>query len=143
MISRAKNELSALMPALNLAEVDNGIIQTQQLCFGLANRSGWWTDPYSGLPYTVEQVNIPEKLCLIHSELSEAMEGHRKNLKDDHLPHRQMLEVELADAVIRVFDLAGWLKLDLSGAIIEKLAYNQKRADHKLENRAKADGKKF
>ncbi|MFX6318865.1 hypothetical protein ABTF97_18600, partial [Acinetobacter baumannii] len=82
-------------------------------------------------------------LCLIHSEISEAMEGHRKNLMDDKIPHRSMLEVELADALIRICDMAGGLGLDLEGAVLEKLEYNQKRADHKIENRLKADGKKF
>lgn len=86
---------------------------------------------------------VAEKLCLSHSELSEAMEGYRKGLQDDHLPHRSMLEVELADAVIRIADLAGALGLDLGGAIAEKLQYNQSREDHKPENRAKEGGKAF
>jgi len=78
-----------------------------------------------------------------HSEVSEAMEGARKNLMDDHLPERPMLEVELADAVIRIMDLAGGLNLDLGGAIADKLLYNTERADHKPENRAKYNGKVF
>ena len=82
-------------------------------------------------------------LCLIHSEISEAMEGHRKNLMDDKLPHRSMLEVELADAVIRICDMCGGLGLDLEGAIYEKLEYNKNRADHKIENRLSENGKKF
>ena len=52
-----------------------------------------------------------------------------------------MLEVELADAVIRIFDMAGGLHLDLPGAIVEKLAYNASRADHKPEHRAQPGGK--
>lgn len=87
--------------------------------------------------------NTGELLCLIHSEVSEAMEGDRKNLMDDKLPHRKMLEVELADAMIRIFDLAGAKDLDLGGAIAEKRAYNTNRADHKVENRLKDDGKKY
>jgi hypothetical protein len=71
------------------------------------------------------------------------MEGARKGLMDDKLPHRPMLEVELADAVIRIFDMAGGLHLDLGGAIAEKLAYNASRADHKPENRIKPGGKTF
>lgn len=71
------------------------------------------------------------------------MEGDRKQCVDDHLPDRAMLEVELADAVIRIFDLAGAAGLDLGGAIDDKLAYNQSRSDHKPKNRAKSGGKKY
>ena len=45
--------------------------------------------------------------CLFNSELSEAMEGLRKDLMDDHLPHYPMFYVELGDFVIRVFDYLG------------------------------------
>ena len=80
-------------------------------------------------------------LCV--SELSEAMEGHRKNLMDDHLPTRKMFEVELADCIIRIFDIAGAVGLDLGGAFVEKMTYNANRADHKPENRLKENGKKY
>ena len=86
---------------------------------------------------------VPEKIALIHSEISEALEADRKDLMDDKLPNRKGLEVELADAIIRIADLAGKLKLDLGGAIIEKLEYNSTREDHKLENREKEHGKKY
>lgn len=121
----------------------DGLSLTQAICHQLAAHSGWWTDLKTGLPFTLEQVNIPEKLMLIVSEVAEAMEGARKDLMDDKLPHRKMLEVELADALIRIFDLAGFLKLDLAGATVEKLAFNQQRADHKVENRTAENGKKF
>lgn len=104
--------------------------------------AGWWTDLATGASI-IDTRNVPEMLCLIHSEISEAMEGHRKDLMDDKLPHRKMMEVELADAVIRIFDLAGSRGYDLGGAIQEKRAYNRNRADHKPENRLKAGGKAF
>jgi NTP pyrophosphatase (non-canonical NTP hydrolase) len=100
----------------------------------------WWVDLETGKP---TERNVGELLCLVHSEISEAMEGHRKNLMDDHLPHRKMIEVELADAVIRIFDIAAGLGMDLGGAYAEKLEYNKTREDHKRENRMKANGKKY
>lgn len=67
----------------------------------LLNRK-WWHDE-DGIAL---HRNRGEMICLIHSEISEAMEGERKNLMDDKLPHRKMAEVELADALIRLFDFA-------------------------------------
>ncbi|WP_219824478.1 hypothetical protein, partial [Enterobacter cloacae complex sp. 4DZ1-17B1] len=81
-----------------------------------ANRK-WWQDPNS--KERIER-NKGELLCLIHSEISEAMEGERKNLMDDKLPHRRMAEVELADALIRIFDYAGAFGYDLGGPIKRK-----------------------
>jgi len=63
------------------------------------------------------------------------------NLKDDHLPHRDMFEVELADTVIRILDIAGFCGLDLDGAVKEKYAYNQERKDHQISNREAIGGK--
>ena len=82
-------------------------------------------------------------LMLIVSEIAEAMEGERKDLTDDHLPHRKMAEVELADAVIRICDYCGLHGYDLEGAIAEKLAYNRTREDHKREGREMQGGKAF
>jgi len=104
-----------------------------------ANRK-WWEDLETGK--RIER-NKAEMLCLIHSEVSECLEGVRKDLMDDHLPHRKMEEVELADALIRILDYAAGHGLDIHGAYIDKMAYNAQRADHKRENRLLAHGKKF
>lgn len=102
-------------------------------CYNQSKNAGWHDNPRE----------IGTMLMLVVSEIAEAMEGDRKDLMDDHLPHRKMLEVELADAVIRIGDLAGKLGLDLGGAIDEKLSYNLKRSDHKKENREQEGGKKY
>jgi NTP pyrophosphatase (non-canonical NTP hydrolase) len=114
-------------------------------CHGASKAAGWWTDKkgqdQTNTEIMREQNIVPVKLALIHSEVSEGLEGYRKSQMDDHLPHREMLEVELADAVIRIFDLAGALNYNLGAAISEKMTYNAQRADHKPENRKKAGGK--
>jgi hypothetical protein len=107
--------------------------------------AGWWTDLHTGadLRHTTPgpKRNVPEMLALVHSEVSEALEGYRKGLQDDKLPHRPMAEVEIADTIIRLMDLAGGLGYDIGGALVEKLEYNASRADHKPENRRQPGGK--
>jgi NTP pyrophosphatase (non-canonical NTP hydrolase) len=104
-----------------------------------ANQS-WWRDIRTG--ERLER-NKGELLMLVVSEIAEAMEGERKNLMDDKLPHRRMAEVELADALIRIFDYAGAFGYDLGGAFAEKMEYNAIREDHTVEERLKENGKKF
>lgn len=133
------------MPALHAA-AGNFTAELASICHG-ANRQ-WWIDPETGddvrsWPEKFFKLWVATKLCLIHSEVSEALEGQRKDKMDDHLPHRKALEVELADALIRICDLAGGLGLDLGGAVREKLAYNAQRADHKHEHRVAEGGKSF
>ena len=100
----------------------------------------WWKDIETGQPI---KRNVGELLMLAVSELSEAIEGHRKDLMDDKLPHREMFEVEIADCMIRLFDIAAGLGLDIGGAVVEKCAYNLTREDHQIEARKAAGGKKY
>lgn len=125
---------------LNDNKMIYNINKLRDKCFQNALDAGWHTDLETG---ELIERNKAEMLMLIVSEVAEAMEGVRKDLKDDHLPHRSMEEVELADTVIRIMDYAGRWGLDIGGAIIEKLEYNKNRADHKIENRIKNGGKKF
>ena len=115
----------------------------QTACHNAAFTAGWWTDPKTGASPKDNPMCFSQKLMLVVSELSEAMEGDRKNLMDDKLPHRPMREVELADALIRIFDMAGAYDMDLAGALVEKMAFNAQRPDHKLENRQAAGGKSY
>jgi len=68
--------------------------------------AGWW--PEDADPLTKAQ--------LVLTEIAEATEGARKDLMDDHIPHRKMEEVELADTLIRVLDLGEWAAFKYVGS---------------------------
>tara|TARA_Y100001970_G_scaffold141265_1_gene173898 strand:- start:144 stop:467 length:324 start_codon:yes stop_codon:yes gene_type:complete len=90
------------------------------LSHNIAKEKGWWD----------KDREVPEIIALIHSELSEALEEYRVN---DNLNIRyengkpEGFVVELADALIRIFDLSGKYKLDLQNALEEKIQYNKSR----------------
>ena len=117
----------------------SGLLAAIELAHETATNAGWYHDPQTGLPISR---NVGEVIALMHSELSEALEAYRKDLMDDKLTDRPGIEVEFADCLIRIFDTAAALGLDVAGALIEKNRYNKRRADHKLEARRNG-GKKF
>lgn len=123
--------------------IANAVNLLQHVCHTASTAAGWWEDIDTGDRIIDRPHVVGEKLMLIVSEVSEAMEAHRKDLMDDKLPHRLGVEVELADALIRIADLAGALGLDLGGAVAEKMAFNKTRQDHQLSNRRSEGGKKY
>ncbi len=105
--------------------------------------AGWWTNLETGKAKPKGDITeILAKMMLMVSEIAEACEGARKGLMDDKLPHRKMIEVEFADAIIRILDTCEHEGLDVAGAMSEKLEYNAVREDHKIENRLAEGGKK-
>ena len=90
---------------------------------------GWWPAE-SG--ESTEKPNIPERLCLMHSEISEALEEYRigddmKTVRYDVNGKPEGFVVELADVLIRVLDLAGHLGMDVDKVMMEKHMYNKNR----------------
>jgi len=81
--------------------------------------------------------NIGEKLALIHSEISEALEEYRTPSRDlravRYVTDEQGrgkpegFQIELADAIIRILDLAERLSIDMGWAIEQKVEYNRER----------------
>lgn len=128
------------MNAISRNAIVTGINALSAEAHAASHAAGWYTNLKTGEPL---ERNVGEMLMLIVSELAEGMEGVRKNLMDDKLPHRKMIEVELADALVRIGDLAGFLGLDVGGAVVEKMDFNANRADHKIENRMRDGGKAF
>ena len=74
------------------------------------------------------EVNDGERMALIHAEISEALEALREgNPSSSKIIEFTNLEEELADAVIRIMDYAFGKDLDIAGAIIAKMDYNESR----------------
>ena len=121
---------------LDMSEI--GFQHAIELCHSNSNYRGWWHKDGELLVR-----NIGELICLMHSELSEAMEGARKDLPSDHIEGFSMLEEELADTLVRIFDLAGALNLKLPAAFVAKTKFNSIRQDHSDAARSAEGGKKF
>lgn len=120
--------------------IEQGVMQLVGRCYNDARRNGWYTDLDTGED---KKINFGERIALVHSELSEALEADRKGLMDEKMYWKGGVECELADAVIRIMDMAGHLQIPLGETIIQKLRYNRYRADHKVENRKSQGGKKY
>ncbi|MCK1273795.1 hypothetical protein IVB46_00870 [Bradyrhizobium sp. 61] len=103
----------------------------------------WWTDPATGADLRNERYIVPTKLMLTVSEIAEAMEADRKQLPDDKLPQFSGLNVEMADALFRIFDLAGAKRLPMGDAAAAKFIFNISRPDHMASARMAVGGKAY
>ncbi|HRR49465.1 MAG TPA: hypothetical protein P5293_05875 [Bacteroidales bacterium] len=80
----------------------------------LAKEKGWWD----------EHRPVPELLCLLHSEISEALEAYRNDLPPTE---EGGLFSELADSIIRIFDMCGAYNIDIAKLVEEKHKRNMLR----------------
>lgn len=106
---------------MNQTVIDTFKAIINQFCadaFAMSSSKGFWDNPR----------NKGEMIALMHSELSEALEGIRKpGTMSDKIPTFTPEEEELADLLIRVFDYCGGHNVRLADAVIAKLEYNSNR----------------
>lgn len=117
----------------------NALDKLSHMCHTIAAARGWWSNKDG----TALERNVGEAMALMHSEISEAMEGARKDLPAEHIPGFLAVEEELADAIVRILDFSAGAKLRIAEAFAAKMIYNMTREDHSMEVRAQAGGKDF
>jgi len=71
-----------------------------------------------------EEIDVAEKIALIHSEISEAYEAYRHQNMDG----KDGFKEELADAIQRILHLCGVFSIDIEQEIVKKIASNENRA---------------
>ena len=91
------------------------IAELQELIMKQADEKGFGTK--------IEDINVAEKLLLIHSEISEAFEAYRhKNIEG-----RDGFKEELGDTVQRILHLCGIMNINIEEEILKKIDNNKER----------------
>lgn len=70
-----------------------------------------------------DDINVAEKVALIHSEISEAFEAYRHK----NIDGKDGFKEELGDAIQRILHLCGVLNVDVEKSILKKVESNKKR----------------
>lgn len=102
-------EVPASIQALSVANVDGCAAEVSAVISEFSSR------------------NVGELIALVHSELSEALEAHRKDANDDKHPTRKGLHIELGDALVRILDMCAGLNIDIGNILLEIIDYNSTR----------------
>jgi len=89
-----------------------------EVCYTTSAEHGFWD---------VQPRNKGEMIALMHSELSEMLEGVRKPGPDSHCPEHSNEAIEAADLLIRLADYCRGHNIDLVGALRAKMQYNLSR----------------
>lgn len=111
------------------------MLDLQKEAHATAREKGWWDDetrPDGSLDMADVRHLVPTKLAMVHSEVSEALEDYRvgKMLTtfrdEDGKP--EGFGSELADVIIRIFDLAEALDLNMEAEVKAKMSHNRCRS---------------
>lgn len=100
----------------------NSLFELGWRCHEISTSHGFWEN--DGSP---EPTKKAEKLCLVHSELSECLEAVRKPTQDKYCPQHSNEIVELADALIRILDYCYHYNLPIDLAVQDKMLFNSTR----------------
>lgn len=102
-----------------------------------AREHGWWKDREKLVEVATQHSQdlgkfankaiLGMQIALEHSELSEGLEGIRKDLQDDKIPGFTMEEAEAADCIIRIMDRSAKYRLRVAEAIVAKMEMNKGR----------------
>lgn len=88
------------------------------LCHSISVDHGWYD----------EQRSFGDRIALMHSELSEALEAYRSGNPPSDKINAPAVAEELADLLIRLADFCYANQIDLADAVVKKMWHNKDRS---------------